>query len=76
MAKANNIKHFIVLNNIKVFLLSVQNKISQQTQNGWNQNLVSNCLIDISIVLDKKDWFFWQSINSSDSGKSVKKYQI
>lgn len=44
--QANDISHFIVLNQIKDFLTDLQNEIAEQSKNGWTQDLISNCVIE------------------------------
>ena len=56
MRYADNINSFIVLNQIKDFLIEIQNHIPDNSQNGWTEDTVSNCLIDISKILNSRDW--------------------
>ncbi|MEZ4988667.1 MAG: hypothetical protein R2795_27210, partial [Saprospiraceae bacterium] len=45
--QANDISDFNVLHKIKDFLTELQNDIEAQEKNGWNQDIISNCLIEI-----------------------------
>lgn len=47
---------FITLNSIKDFLIEIQNEIGEHKKNGWTQDIISNCLIDINEVLKNRDW--------------------
>jgi hypothetical protein len=66
---ANDITHFIVLNQIKEFLTDLQNDIAEQSKNGWTQDIISNCLIDIVEILNSRDWSELAviALSSSDS---------
>ena len=67
--QANDISHFIVLNQIKDFLTDLQNDITEQTKNGWTQDIISNCLIDIVEIFNSKNWseLAIVALNSSDN---------
>ena len=54
--QATNISYFNVLHKIKDFLTELQNDIGDQKENGWNQDTISNCLIDIFEILNSRDW--------------------
>lgn len=54
--QANDVSHFILLNQIKDFLTDLQNDIAEQSKNGWTQDIISNCLIDIVKILNSKNW--------------------
>jgi len=66
--QANDISHYIVLNQIKDFLTDSQNYITEQTKNDWTQDIISNCLIDIVDILNSKNWseLAVVALNSSD----------
>ncbi|WP_160127701.1 hypothetical protein [Kordia antarctica] len=51
-----DITDFITLNAIKDFLIELQEDLGEHKKNGWNQNIISNCLIDINENLKNKDW--------------------
>ncbi|HEY4327009.1 MAG TPA: hypothetical protein VGN20_23685 [Mucilaginibacter sp.] len=53
---ANDISTFIVLNQIKDFLVELQRDIAGQSKNGWTQDIISNCLIDIVEILNGGNW--------------------
>jgi hypothetical protein len=67
--QANDISHFIMLNQIKYFLTDLQNDIAEQSKNGWTQNIISNCLIDIVEILNSRNWseLAVVALNSSDN---------
>lgn len=52
----SDISDFITLNKIKEFLSELQNNIGEQKQNGWTQDIISNCIIEIVEILGSKDW--------------------
>lgn len=54
--QANDVSHFIVLNQIKDFLTDLQNDIADQSNNGWTKDIISNCIIDIVEILNSKNW--------------------
>ncbi|MBJ6367519.1 hypothetical protein [Snuella sedimenti] len=51
-----DITDFNTLNSIKDFLIEIQDDIGEHKENGWTQDIVSNCLIDINEILKSKDW--------------------
>ncbi|GAB2982275.1 hypothetical protein GCM10027049_18540 [Mucilaginibacter puniceus] len=67
--KANDIFHFVVLNHLKDFLIELQNDLDEQSKNGWTQDIISNCLIDIVDILNSKDWLSMamEALNSNDN---------
>lgn len=67
--QANDVSHFIVLNQVKDFLTDIQSDIAEQSKNGWTQDIISNCLIDIVEVLSNKNWseLAVLALNSSDN---------
>jgi len=54
--QATDISDFNVLHKIKDFLTELQNDIGEQKANGWNQDIISNCLIEIVEILNSRDW--------------------
>jgi hypothetical protein len=53
---ATDISDFNALNKIKDFLTHLQSDIGEQKKNGWNQDIISNCLIEIVEILNSRDW--------------------
>jgi hypothetical protein len=53
---ASDISDFNSLHKIKDFLTELQNDIGEHKSNGWNQDIISNCIIDIVELLKSKDW--------------------
>ena len=49
-----NINSYITLHRIKDYLEEPQEE--NESLNKWNQNDLSNCLIDINVLLNSKDW--------------------
>ena len=49
-----NISNYITLHRIKDYL--EESTEENETLNNWNQNDLSNCLIDINELLNSKDW--------------------
>ena len=49
-----NILNYITLHRIKDYL--EESQAENETLNNWNQNDLSNCLIDINELLNSKDW--------------------
>ena len=64
-----DISDFNTLNNIKDFLTELQNDIGEQKKNGWNQDIISNCLIEIVETLNSKDWkiIAYKGLKSKDN---------
>ncbi|SHG59252.1 hypothetical protein [Flagellimonas flava] len=62
-----NISNYITLHRIKDYL--EESPEENETLNNWNQNDLSNCLIDINELLNSKDWTNEVKIalNSSDN---------
>ncbi len=52
----NDISDFIILNNIKDFLSELHNAIGAHKQNGWNEDNITNCLIELSEILSQIEW--------------------
>lgn len=67
--QATDISDFNTLHKIKDFLTELQNDIGEQKENGWNQNIISNCLIEIVEILNSKDWKIvaHQGLKSNDN---------
>jgi len=53
---AGDISDFITLNNIKNYLIELQENNTEQLKNGWTQNAISNCIIDIINLTNRSDW--------------------
>lgn len=53
---ATGISDFTMLHKIKDFLTGLQNDIGEQERNGWNQDIISNCIIEIVAILNSRDW--------------------
>jgi len=68
--QATDISDFSVLHKIKDFLTELQNDIGKQKKNGWNQDVISNCLIEIVAILNSRDWKIvaYNGLKSNDSG--------
>jgi hypothetical protein len=54
--QANDISDFNALHKIKDFLVELQNDIGEHNENGWNQDIISNCIIEIVKILNSRDW--------------------
>jgi len=54
--QAADIFDFNVLHQIKDFLTGLQTDIDQRSKNGWDEDVISNCLIDIVSIFNNKDW--------------------
>ena len=74
----SDIANFLALHQIRDFLVELQKDINEQNKNGWTDDIISNCIIDISSILDSKDWrdLTYKALNSSDqmiywNGKSA-----
>ncbi|MGX7666737.1 hypothetical protein [Flavobacterium pedocola] len=52
----SDISDFNLLHKVKEFLTDLLNDADAQNNNGWNQDLISNCLIDIVEILNGRDW--------------------
>lgn len=73
-----DIAEFLTLNRIREFLIEVQQEIGEHTKNGWTDDIISNCIIDVNAILDSRDWRepTYKALNSSDhmtywNGKSA-----
>lgn len=67
--QANNISDFNALHKIKDFLIELQNDIGEQKENGWNQDIISNCIIEIVEILNSRDWkvAVYEGLKSNDN---------
>lgn len=65
----NDISDFNALQKIKKFLTELQNDIGEQKKNGWNQDIISNCLIEIVEILNSRDWKIvaYEGLKSNDN---------
>ena len=66
---AIDILDFNALQKIKDFLTELQNDIGEQKKNGWNQDIISNCLIEIVEILNSRDWKIvaYEGLKSNDN---------
>lgn len=66
---ATDISDFNALHKIKGFLTELQNDIGEQKKNGWNQDIISNCLIEIVEILNSRDWkvVAYEGLKSKDN---------
>ncbi len=53
---AEELQDFIVLHSIKDFLEEIRDDIQNHERNGWNQDNIADCLIDINSVTRRSDW--------------------
>lgn len=53
---ADELQDFIVLNSIKDFLEEIRDNLQGHEKNGWNQDNIADCLIDINTVMKKPEW--------------------
>lgn len=51
-----NISDFNALCKIKDFLTELHGDIGEQNVNGWNEDIISNCLIEIVEIINSRDW--------------------
>lgn len=51
-----DIRIFNLLHKMKEFLEKLQDDLGQQGDNGWNEDIISNCLIDIVGLQNSRDW--------------------
>lgn len=65
----SDISDFNFLHNLKDFLTELQNDIGEHRNNGWDNDVISNCLIDIVEILNSKDWLSlaFEGLMSSDN---------
>lgn len=67
--QANDISDFNTLHKIKDFLTELKSNIGEQKENGWNQDIISNCLIEIAEILNSRDWkvAVYEGLKSNDN---------
>lgn len=53
---ADELQDYIVLNSIKDFLEEIRDDIQNHEKNGWNQDNIADCLIDINTVMRRPEW--------------------
>lgn len=54
--KADELNHFLILNNIKIFLENQEADWNKRKENGWREDLRSDLLIDIRKILSDPKW--------------------
>lgn len=66
---ASDIADYNLLTKIKDFLLELQEDIGEHKDNGWSDDIISNCLIDVDALLSKCDWnkLTLAALNSKDN---------
>jgi hypothetical protein len=52
----NGISDFLTLNRIKDFLIENQDDFGKQKKNGWSEDIISGCLVNIDKILISRDW--------------------
>lgn len=52
----NGISDFLTLNRIKGFLIENQDDFGKQKMNGWSEEIISGCLVNIDKILKSHDW--------------------
>lgn len=64
----SDITDFNILHKIKDFLTELQNDLGEHKENGWNQDIISNCIIDIVALLNNRDWttLAYEGLKSKD----------
>ncbi|WP_047419556.1 hypothetical protein [Cellulophaga sp. Hel_I_12] len=64
-----DISDFNALHKIKDFLTELQNDIGEQKKNGWNHDIISNCIIEIVGILKSKEWkvVAYEGLKSKDN---------
>lgn len=67
--QGTDISGFNALHKIKDFLTELQNDIGEQKENGWNQDIISNCIIEIVEILNSRDWkvAVYEGLKSNDN---------
>jgi hypothetical protein len=53
---AQDLSDFITLDSIKSFLTELVDDIGEHEKNGWTQDTLSNCLIDVAGLLNNGNW--------------------
>jgi hypothetical protein len=66
---STNISDFNALHKIKDFLTELQDDIGEQKNNGWNQDTISNCIIETVEILNSRDWKVaaYEGLKSNDN---------
>lgn len=66
---AKDISDFNALYKIKDFLTELQKDIGEQKKNGWNQDIIANCIIEIVGILNSGDWkvVTYEGLQSNDN---------
>ncbi len=65
----SDISDFITLSKLKDFLSELQKDIGEQEQNGWTEEIISNCIIEIVKILNGKEWntLVYEGLKSKDN---------
>ncbi len=65
---AADLADFLALHQIEDFLIDLQKDIGEHKKNGWTDDNISNCIIDINAILNSRDWKeqTYQALNSLD----------
>lgn len=68
-AHSADISDFIVLHKIKDYLTVLQLENNEQDKNGWDQNGISNCILEIVDILNSRNWkeITYQALQSKDN---------
>ena len=53
---ASDITDFVDLHRLKYFLTGLTEDIGEHAQNGWTDDIISNCLIDLLKILNNGNW--------------------
>jgi hypothetical protein len=66
---ASDVLDFNTLHKLKDFLTELQKNIEEQNKNGWNQEVISNCIIEIVEILNSRDWkiIAYEALKSDDN---------
>ena len=64
-----DISDFNALHKINDYLTELQNDIGEQKENGWNQDIISNCITGIVEILNSRDWnvVAYEGLKSNDN---------
>lgn len=52
---AESLQDYFVLLRLKDFLIDLQDDAEENSKNGWTENIISDCLIDITTLINRKD---------------------
>ena len=65
---AADIADLVTLHRIKDFLIGLQGASEKPQGNGWTEDIISNCIIDVIAILDGRDWkeLTYEALKSSD----------